>query len=485
MMRVVHVSLTPVAGSPIRICHALEQHTDVSARHVMTAPRAYGKRTFPGDLTLPEDRDEVLALLDACDIIHLHQFFDLSVNPFEIDFARYQRRGKRIVRQLHSALFHFRRVITGPLRSELEREVVTPTTPQLVIPHCAERYFPNARVVPNLVPVFDDRYRPSEAKRRRTTVVFSPSTDAPAWHTADPDSRWNTKGLPETERLLKRVVRRNDAALRVIRNTPFEDCLRLRRNGHLSIDDMVTGSFHLSSLETLSMGIPTFAFLDNRTLDVLETLTGTRSHPWVNYRLEDAEAALEEFLGDATLREEVGAESRRWMEEHWNDCRMVQHYVRAYEDLLERPDAFAEPRFDETNRRQMWLVRGRDDALWRTRYAAHKASRAATEPDATPSDSQNEAFRGGKTSPGIGRRMVRFVYRRTLKPVVRAVLRNELPGLIETPAEPRFDELRDEIERISDRVRDLELTDDANQDVSGENAGADSRAHVVRFADSG
>ena len=122
-------------------------------------------------------------------------------------------------------------------------------------------------------------------------------------------------------------------------------CVKNRRSD-IAIDEMVTGSFHMTSLEALAQGLPTFAYLDSRSLDTLSELTGAHTHPWLNFRLEEAEEPLAELIKDGELRREMGTFARDWMEKYYNDREMVSHYVRAYEDLLERPEAFKKPRFD-------------------------------------------------------------------------------------------------------------------------------------------
>ena len=77
-IKVIHFSITPLAGSPIRIVKALTEHTDVKARLVVLQPHAYGERTFENDLTWEHDREEALSLLEEADIIHLHHYMDLE-----------------------------------------------------------------------------------------------------------------------------------------------------------------------------------------------------------------------------------------------------------------------------------------------------------------------------------------------------------------------------------------------------------------------
>ena len=65
---------------------------------------------------------------------------------------------------------------------------------------------------------------------------------------------------------------------------------------------------------------------------------------------------MAELIKDGELRREMGTFARDWMEKYYNDREMVSHYVRAYEDLLERPEAFKKPRFDTGSRLQVFLA---------------------------------------------------------------------------------------------------------------------------------
>ena len=92
-MLVVHVSLTPLAGSPLRIVRALNAHTAVEARLVDLAPDAYGRRTFPEDLVWGAHAAEARALIGRADLLHFHHWFDFDSerNRFGLDFARAAR----------------------------------------------------------------------------------------------------------------------------------------------------------------------------------------------------------------------------------------------------------------------------------------------------------------------------------------------------------------------------------------------------------
>ena len=195
-MRVVHISNTPVADAPGNIVAALNQYTDIKARHIVCNPDAYGRRAFAVDIDWRTQRDEAFSTIDAADVIHIHQPFNFT-DIFGEDLSL--RFGKRkVIRQFHSAPSlwakndreHLKRIINEPI-------------PQLVTAQGPERFYPRARVVPNIVPIRDPRYLPQpEVEDGPPIIAYSPSGGASAWKT-----RWETKGAPQTRSLLRRLER--------------------------------------------------------------------------------------------------------------------------------------------------------------------------------------------------------------------------------------------------------------------------------------
>ncbi|MBT0664542.1 hypothetical protein KI809_09550 [Geobacter pelophilus] len=362
-MKALHLALTPLAGSPIRIVNALNRHTGISARLVVLNPVAYGTRVFENDLTwIPNDED-ILALIETADILHFHHWMDLADNPFHFDFGRMVARGAKVVRHFHSTANFI-----ANNNKEILDQIKDDPFPKIVIAQHQERYYPHARLVPNIVPLSAEEYTPLTRKPAEPSIFFAPSSPRSAWYSYDPLLRWDTKGAPEIMRLLDRVKSQFCAVtVRVRQNIPHDQCLRERRQSHISVDDIVTGGYHLSSLEGLSQGIPTFAWLDGRIQKVLHELTGADELPWLNFHLEDAEQAFSALLHDPDLRTSIGKLSRAWMEKYWSEPEMIQHYVSVYHDLYENPESFLEPRFNLNCKKTYWFVQQKDDLEWTTR----------------------------------------------------------------------------------------------------------------------
>lgn len=360
-MNVVHFSVTPLAGSPIRIVNAINAHTRINAELIVLNPDAYGARTFEGGYSWNQNRDKCLELIEAADILHIHHYFplDSTANPFGFNFSTTR---VPVIRQFHS---HPLTISHGD--KALARSIVYDKTPSLVIAQYHERLFPLARIVPNIVPINDDLYTPCNESPRKV-IAYSPSVKTSAWATARDGSRFDTKGAPETIHLLSHIKSRHkDIQLQIITDKPHTECLRLKRGSSLAIDDLITGSYHISSLETLSMGKPTLCYIDRRTESVIKEITGCAEIPWVNTKIEEAKFVINAFLADPDLIKSFGIESRNWMERYWNDAILISYYENAYVDLLNAPQKYSQPRFNNEDARVRWITEDQFEIEWYAR----------------------------------------------------------------------------------------------------------------------
>ena len=322
-MNVVHFSKTPLAGAAIRLVHALQCNTGYNARLVDL--KRWG--LYDHDVIHAENPDEALELAERADIIHLHNYLDYGSKDFHpIDFNSLRRQDKVFVRQFHS----HPALVAREMRINVS-DLLTSSIPSLVIAQFQERYYPKARVVPNIIPQGDPSYKPSH-DGPLWGIFFSPGPLRSAW-----DDRWNTKGMPETLSLMKQVARYTGCTLKCVTAQPLVEVMREKRRAFLVIDDLVTGSYHLSGLEGLSLGKPVLAFLDARIQHVLHEITGADASPFINARLEDAFEVLVYLLKHPDETADIGKASRAWIEHYWSDRILVQHFVDVYEKLLIDP----------------------------------------------------------------------------------------------------------------------------------------------------
>lgn len=325
-MNVVFITCTPLAGAPIRIANALNKYTEYKTRVIDLSPNCYGNRTFEEDLVWVEDKEECLQIISQADIIHFHHFFDVESenNPFHVNFKKVNPKAK-IIRHFHSTLDFILKCNPGLSASDIEKDKY----PKLVVPHCSERTFLSAVVVPNIIPIHDSILLPLQTSNITPEVFYSVSS---------PDSisaaRWETKGLPEVSYKINSIKKQIAFDFKIVQNMPYKECMKLKQNSNIVIGDVTSGSYHLTDLEALSMGKPTISYLDSRSQFVLQNLLKCDSLPFVNCRLEEIDTPLMELIRNDKLRKEIGDFSRSWIERFYDDKILVKYYVEAYEKLL-------------------------------------------------------------------------------------------------------------------------------------------------------
>ena len=324
-MKVVQFSKTPLAGAPIRIAQAIKSYTNVEVCHVDL--QRWG--TYDSDHVHQENPEETLALAEAADIIHLYNYVHLDCSDFApVNFRELQRRGKQFVWHFESTPMLVAKIAGIPLDSVLNSSI-----PQLVIAQYPERFLKNAMVVPNIIPQDSPSYSVS-TQPCSTDVVYCPTWTRSAWK-----ARWDTKGMPETVRMLKRLENNHQARIQVYNGRPLREVMQGKKAAKIILDEMVTGSYHLSALEGLSCGKPTLSYLDNRTEYVLREISGSPNCPFINVRLEDAYEVLVHLLHHPETIQEIGMASRKWIEQYWQDKLLAQRFADIYEQLLDNPDA--------------------------------------------------------------------------------------------------------------------------------------------------
>jgi hypothetical protein len=323
-LKIVHFSITPLAGGPYRLVSVFRrQASDCDVRLIDL--RRWG--AYPQDVIFEESPEESLALVRDADVIHLHNYIDLRSKDFSpIDFEALRRSGKAILRQFRTAPATLEKKVGIPIR-----EIISGDVPSIVIAQYPERYYPNAFVVPNAVPSQQPEYECSDAAIEQD-VCYSPSGLSYAW-----TSRWDTKGGPETIDMLNQVQRETGSRHVVVSGRPLSEVLALKRVSRLVIDDLVTGSYHASGLEGLCLGKAVLCYLDQRTERVFQEVTGSATIPFLNTRLEDAGAVLMNLLPQTELTRSIGIAGRQWIDTYWSEAIIVERYRKVYLDLLEDP----------------------------------------------------------------------------------------------------------------------------------------------------
>ena len=364
-MQILHLALTPLVGAPMRICRALALHEGVSARFAVldTSVGGYDRMVFDTDLQWAGDRDEIVELARTADVIHLHNFIDLDSEHFApINFRKLWTDGRPMVRHFHSTP----QSVAGLMRINVQAVIDCPI-PKLVIPQYPARFFPTAKIVPNII-LDEELARVLGPRAGALQIGYAPTR-----FNSGRVSRWDTKGYIETIRLLKSVVRKAskrsiDIRVDLIEQVSHAECLQRKSACHIVIDDLVTGSYHLNTLESLASGSVCMTFMDRTTQQAVFDLTGRSDFPALSVGLEDAESVLLDLAGNRQLVEAIGQHSREWMSHHWIPSEMARHFLAAYEHVIAHPGQSFPRRSDSAPIVQEWMDVRLQDLIWANRH---------------------------------------------------------------------------------------------------------------------
>jgi len=314
-MNILHVSDITLSGAPIRIVDLFNKWTSHKARHLVWEP-VTGFRKFKTDLLAKGmSRDEILGWFGWADIIHYHNRH-ASLEVFKVIDRKDVPFRKSII-QIHSPKD---KVIA-------QEDVRLAKLPLAIVAQYQVREWPEANyVVPNVVDVTEPIHQRCNYVAGKVPVVsYAPSN----WNARG----WDDKGYELVNPLLKRLSLNDMVKYQLIVQQPHQTVLEMKRLADIGIDEIATGSYHLSSLEYLSLGIPCFANVDDQTEAVVKELTGATTIPWIKADKTTFKPILLDMLGNKQSWVELGAESRIWMEKFWNPQVLINHYTEMYEDL--------------------------------------------------------------------------------------------------------------------------------------------------------
>jgi glycosyltransferase involved in cell wall biosynthesis len=316
-MNILMITENDPAGMGIAFTHAINRHTEHNCRLITTATKYNFE--FEKDLHVPdlneEGFEEIEILLKKADIIHFHILADENIALGPIKPKDYIH-GKKIIHHHHGHPdFRSHPEKYREKYRRLKRRVLV-STPDLL------RLLPEAVWQPNLVPISSHPYLPYTGSRNgRVRLCHSPTR----------------KDLKNTEEFYSVITslqkRHNNLELVIVENTAHGYCLRIKQSCHIHFDHM-QGYFGVSSLEGLSQGKPVIAGLDNWNIRWVKELTGSNKIPWIIARSQDElEDKVEELVIDRELRNNIGIESRRFMQNYWTETHVVKVLLRVYEKL--------------------------------------------------------------------------------------------------------------------------------------------------------
>jgi len=305
-MLILNITSTDPAGSVMNLVKAVNRYTKHKARLITT--HRILKFDFDYDIwQVKDDLNEVEYLLNNADVFHLHKIDEdyILYDRFLVkDFTKgkpifYHHHGNKIFRDNPE---HFR------WKYKMKNAKVFVSTPDLL------RLIPEAKYLPNCVPINDVRYLPRGRVKKEKVVVGHCPTN---------------RELKNTELFIDTIVKlkeKYDIEGVVIEDKTLKETLELKRLCHIGFDHL-GGYYGLSALEFLSMGIPTVSGLDELNKTQIREFFGCSEIPFVIANKDNLYKTIETLIKDAGMREEIGIKSRKFMERYWTEKYIANKYI--------------------------------------------------------------------------------------------------------------------------------------------------------------
>lgn len=318
---IVQVARTNCAGAIWRIHDAINRYTEYTCRTITAGDTTNGRK-FPSDILMSQTT-QVRKVLEQADVVHFHNWIDyesLEMAPYRSILLR-----KEKVLQYHTE--------PSLLQRTYRRDVINRKDIQtLVIAQKHVRFYPHSIPVPNLVDIWNTMLSPvklNNSHRRLLKVIFTPS-DLKTY--ANYSNTCCGKGYAQTLAILKKLEAEGLIKFTLVTDKTWEELMPIKQQHDVCIDECVTGGYHLCSLEALSQGLVTIAWLDDQTKEAIKRIVGRETElPWINTHLDRLEVELRRL---AAMRldeiQVIKDRGRKWMEENWNPVVLVNHFLNAY-----------------------------------------------------------------------------------------------------------------------------------------------------------
>jgi hypothetical protein len=119
---------------------------------------------------------------------------------------------------------------------------------------------------------------------------------------------------------------------KVIYHKSFLECMDLKKQSWVGVDDLINPLTHLSGFEYCSVGVPCFSRVDEHLQRSFSEHLGCESLPFIDACLKKIRKKAKWALGQET--EEWKAKSievRKWMEKYYHPRDAIRRYIEIYE----------------------------------------------------------------------------------------------------------------------------------------------------------
>jgi hypothetical protein len=332
-MKVLHLTKSSLAEAPIRLHHFLKK-SGVDSRCIQFKK---GSMEVEPDILWQKKEDlfQLEDMLDWADIVHIHNQPPLENNTESWKvLQKYSK--KKFVYQVHGEPDKvINKMYSTVIRWVDINEVLCIAQYQAVfLPQYLKRPF---SVVRNIIDITDPLLQYKNVQNEKPLVTFSPSNKASLGRLKKKrGSTWAYKSYSEVKLILEELEKEDIINFEVYNNMPFRQTLEERLKGNVHIDDIYTGSYHLSSLEGLAQGKVVVCNLKNWMVKFLTNFLHCPEVelPWVVANARTLKKVIKNLCSDVSSLKNKQHYSRLWMEKHWSNEKVLNDYIKVYNRVL-------------------------------------------------------------------------------------------------------------------------------------------------------
>lgn len=316
MSSVLHLSRTPVAGSPAVLSRVLNKYSDWES-YIHSETSKIGIADYTSDYEHNIPFSQLQKHVNAVDLLHFH-------NVDQSYFSGINFKNKPYLLQLHSEPR-----VRGHLLKKHPNKCVTIAQKQACL-------YQDLLALPNLVLLLEEA---NTTYNDVINVLYSPTSRI---QLNDYRQTCQGKGYAETLQVLKLLEKKfqHQITVRVVEKLPKEEVMALRLKADILIDECITGGYHRTSLEGLACGTVVVANLMKQVKDIICKVSGSAKEalPWAVCRIEQLEECLTQlidlFYTDRQAFEGLKLNGKKWMQTYWNPELLVNKYTEHYKQVL-------------------------------------------------------------------------------------------------------------------------------------------------------
>jgi len=318
-IQVLHVSPTPLVDAPRKISETLNHHSNYNSNCFIfnDYPGSLKGKFSTNVLIFNNSKELIMQLIKNADIIHIHNF--LTQEQENIVFNN-SKCNVHFVYQAHSPLKE------GPIFTTYAEDSKFNFQAKCVVAQYHPRLYPHYKIVPNIV-LFTSSInliKDDEVPK----VLFSPA------HTRT-GGRWNDKTIKELDTVLSALESLGLIEVKVASGyTPYE-LFQIRKQCHITIDEIVTGSYHQISLEGLCAGNVVINNSDIFSDLMLKAIIKKDIDiPFFKVNKYNVSEKFYQLLTDKVLIRKIQQESHAFYNNYLLPKRLIKHYIEMYDEVI-------------------------------------------------------------------------------------------------------------------------------------------------------